>query len=92
MNLITWLRNYAFNEQKLTQFEEEHYNKFEKALQESDLSVFVYDNFLRGEVIIRQYEELHSVTPKNLIGFRKLRRSERRQIKNKIAKYDGQKQ
>ena len=88
MNVITWIRNYAFNEEKLTKFEEEHYTKFEKALQESDLSVFVYDNFLRGEIIVRQYEELHPVTPKNLISFRKLRRNERRAIKNKIAIYD----
>jgi hypothetical protein len=58
-------------------------------LAESDLSVFVYDNFLRGEQIIRQGEELHPVTAKNLVGFRKLRRHERRFIKSKVAKYDN---
>ena len=89
MNVITWIRNFAFNEEKLSAFEKEHYEKFEKALAESDLSVFVYDNFVRGEQIIRQGEELHAVTPKNLVGFRKLRRKERRYIKNHIAKHDN---
>ena len=86
MNVITWLRKYAFNEEKLSKFEEDHYNKFEKALQESDLHVFVYDSFIRGGQIIRQYEELHPVTPKNLVSFRKLNRAERREVKNKISR------
>lgn len=89
MNVITWIRNFAFNEEKLTAHEQEHYAKFEKALAESDLMVFVYDNKLRGEQIIRQGEELHVVNPKNLVSFRKLRRNERRFIKNKISKYDN---
>jgi len=89
MNVITWIRNFAFNEEKLTTFEAEHYAKFEKALAESDLVAFVYDNKSRGEQIIRQGEELHVVTPKNLVSFRKLRRNERRRIKHTIGKYDN---
>lgn len=88
MNVITWIRNFAFNEEKLTTFEQEHYAKFEKALQESDLHVFVYDNKLRGEQIIRKGEDLHVVTPKNLVSFRKLVRTERRRIKKITDKHD----
>lgn len=88
MNVITWIRNFAFNEEKLTKFEEEHYNKFEAALQESDLVAFVYDNKTRGQQIIRQYEELHAVTPKNLVSFRKLVRKERRAIKQIVKKHE----
>lgn len=86
MNVITWIRNFAFNEEKLTQFEQEHYAKFEKALQESDVVAYVYDNKLRGEQIIRQGEELHVVTPKNLVSFRKLVRKERRTLNKTVNK------
>lgn len=91
MNVITWIRNFAFNEEKLTQFQEETYAKFEKAVEESDVIVYVYDNKIRGEQLIRQNAVVHVVTAKNLVSFRKLVRHERRKVKKIIDKYDGNK-
>lgn len=82
MNIISWIRNMISVEARLTDHQAEHYVKFEQALQESDLQVYVYDDKLRGEQLVRQGSELHVVTPRNLVSFRKLVRRERRFIKH----------
>lgn len=79
--IIQWIRRLLGlnTEQRLTAFELEHYQKFEKALSESDVSVYVYGKDV-GNVVVARGSELHPVTPENLISFYKLNRRTRRQL------------
>lgn len=72
-------------EQSYTQFEHRHYNNFEKALAESDVRVFIYDNVCKGEYLITKGTELHPVTIGNLVSFHKLNRAERRHLAKHYA-------
>ena len=82
--MIQWIRKRLGidREQMLSVFQKDHYAKFAAALEESDLQVYVYDEHTKGEQIIKQGEDLHPVTPTNLVSFRKLRRNERRYLRH----------
>jgi hypothetical protein len=78
--IIQWIRKLLgiTPEQQLSSFEIEHFAKFEKALAESDVRVYVYDRYTKGERLILCGDEFHCVTTKNLVSFHKLNRQSRR--------------
>lgn len=92
MNVLNWLRKLGgIEEYAPTTFEAEHYARFEKALEEGDVEVDVYDECNKGRLIIAQGELLHPVTPKNLVQYRKLNRRERRYY-NTVTGFNNEKQ
>jgi hypothetical protein len=81
--LLQWIRAFPNRDILPTKFEREHYARFEKALSESPLQVYVYEERgYKGSLILGRVEDLHMVTPENLVSFRKLNRHERRGIAN----------
>lgn len=64
--------------------DQRQYNKFEQALSEGDVEAYVYEEYGRkGQVVLLKGEDLHMVTPTNLISFRKLNRRDSRYIRSK---------
>lgn len=82
-NLLRWLRSLVYTEPELTEFDIRHYKNFERAVEESDVEAYLYDEHIKGNVIVLKGEDLHQVTPNNLVSFRKLNRRERRILDNK---------
>lgn len=81
MSLLTWIRGKFFGSQNFSDFELEHYARFEEAVKISDVEADVYNQFgYKGKVIVPKGEEHHTVTESNLVQFRKLTRRERRYI------------
>lgn len=84
--LLQWIRNVSsmYTQEASTNFEREHFSKFEQAVAETDVEAYVYEERgLKGQIIVLKGEDLHQVTEKNLVSFRKLNRGERRQLDKK---------
>ena len=81
--LIQWIRNIStmYTADASTKFEHEHFLKFEQAIEECDVEAYVYEEGgLKGQIIVLKGEDLHQVTEKNLVSFRKLNRRDRRKL------------
>lgn len=87
--LLQWLRGLYWAEDAPTYFEELHYAKFLRAVEESDVEAYVYDEHVKGQIIVLKGEDLHAVTVNNLVSFRKMTRSERRYIDKKYKAYQA---
>lgn len=90
MNILAWLRSKYNPHRTITAFEKSHYEKFERAVSESDVEAYVYDEHIRGQVIVLKDEDLHAVTETNLVSFRKLTRRERRYLSKVNAYHSNQ--
>jgi hypothetical protein len=67
-----------------TEFDVKHFSAFEKAVEETDVEAYVYEEHgIKGQVIVLHGAELHQVTERNLVSFRKLNRGERRMLDKK---------
>ena len=83
--VIQWLRKLLhLGEHSLTEFEREHYAKFEQAVEESDCVAYIWDNQQQGGVIILKGNIYNPVTAFNLVSFYKLNRASRRKLKGEF--------
>lgn len=79
LSLIGWVRRLlGIDPEQLDAADLARYAKFERAVSEGDVECYVYDEHIRGQIIVLKGEDLHAVTPQNLVSFRKLNRAERR--------------
>lgn len=84
--LLQWIRSCVNRARKVDGDDERRYELFERALSVSPLKVYVYEEMgYRGSLILGIGEELHMVTPENLVSFRTLTRRERRHLVNKAT-------
>ena len=86
--LLQWIKSVStmYTRKTSTDFEEKHFSKFQQAIEEGDVEAYVYEEGgLKGQVIVLKGEDLHQVTERNLVSFRKLNRRDRRKLDYKYG-------
>lgn len=85
--LLQFIRGFYISTPSITEEDKKAYVKFEAALEHNDIEAFIYEEHGRkGQVLLLAGQDLHAVTPQNLVMFRKLNRADSRRVRKFMGK------